>query len=116
MRFLADENISNLVISKLETAGHNVQSVRRSHAGIDDKSVLEIAGLGDCVLITEDQDFGDLVVRQKLPVLGVILLELDRLSNTAEARRVMEVVDNKSENLIGRLTVVEPTRIRSRSL
>ncbi|MGE0009062.1 MAG: hypothetical protein AB7S92_26230 [Parvibaculaceae bacterium] len=42
--------------------------------------------------MTEDRDFGELVVRQRLEVQGVVLLELDRLSNEAEAERVARVV------------------------
>ena len=93
MRFLADENVSRLVIDRLRANGFE-----------------------DCVLITEDRDFGELVIRQRLGVRGVILLELDRLSNTAEAEAVVQVVSIHAENLIGHLVVVEPGRVRLRPL
>ena len=44
----------------------------------------------DRILVTEDRDFGELVVRQRLGVDGVLLLELDRLSNAAETDRVVK--------------------------
>jgi hypothetical protein len=46
----------------------------------------------------------------------VILLELDRLSNTAEVEAVVQVVSIHAENLIGHLVVVEPGRVRLRPL
>ena len=116
MRFLADENISNHVIDKLHSDGHEVVSVARDRAGSPDTEVLGIATASDCVLITEDQDFGELVIRQRLPVRGIILLELDRLSNVAEAQRVSHVVSKHSDQVKGHLIVVEPSRIRVRRL
>jgi predicted nuclease of predicted toxin-antitoxin system len=116
MRFLADENISNLVISVLGADGHDVLSIRSGHAGSDDTNVLAIAEADGRILITEDHDFGQLVVRQKLPVVGVMLLELDRLSNAAEAARVRSVVASESCGLIGHFVVVEVGRIRRRPI
>jgi hypothetical protein len=43
---------------------------------------------------------------------GMILLELDRLSNAAEA----EVVSVHADKLLGNLVVIEPGRIRIRPL
>jgi predicted nuclease of predicted toxin-antitoxin system len=42
------------------------------------KTILDEADSDDRVLVTEDRDFGELVVRQRLKVRGIILLELDR--------------------------------------
>ena len=68
------------------------------------------------VLITEDRDFGELVVRQRLGIAGVMLLELDRLSNTAEADRVGDIVSSHADKLAGHLVVMEPARLRLRRL
>jgi hypothetical protein len=67
-----------------------------------------------CILITEDRDFGEMVVRQRLRVRGPMLLELDRLSNEKEADLVAEVVSIHADKLAGNLIVVEPARIRIR--
>ena len=58
-------------------------------SGASDSDVLAAASKEDRVLITEDRDFGEMVVRQRLGVRGVVLLELDRLSNAAEANHVV---------------------------
>ena len=116
MRFLADENISHYVINALRRDGHEVTSVASDRAGSPDTAVLGIARASDIILITEDQDFGELVIRQGHHVRGVILLELDRLSNEAEAQRVADVIARHPDQLDGRLIVVEPSRIRVRRL
>src|SRR5438132_13269252 len=114
MRFLADENVSRLVVAQLRAAGFDVASVRETRPGASDKDVLDEADSDDRVLITEDRDFGELVVRQRLKVRGIILLELDRVSNAAEAELVAEIVRIHGSKLTGNLLGVEPTRVRVR--
>jgi predicted nuclease of predicted toxin-antitoxin system len=116
MRFLTDENISNFVVNILVADGHDVVLVRHGHEGSDDPFVLNLADQSRRILITEDRDFGELVVRQKLPVGGILLLELDQLSNQAEAERVRVVVASEGELLMGHLVVVEAGRLRRRKL
>jgi predicted nuclease of predicted toxin-antitoxin system len=91
-----------------------VISIRETKRGASDKDVLETAATEKCILITEDRDFGELVVRQRLAIPGVILLELDRLSNVAEAGAVADVVSTHADRLPGNLVVIEPGRIRIR--
>jgi predicted nuclease of predicted toxin-antitoxin system len=116
MRFLADENVSRFVIKRLRDRAFDVVSIVETRPGATDKDVLEIANAGGCILITEDRDFGELVIRQRIGVIGVILLELDRLSNTAEADVVVEAVSLHQDKLTGNLVVIEPPRIRVRPL
>ncbi len=68
------------------------------------------------ILITEDRDFGELIIRQRLSVHGVVLLELDRLSNAAEADRVVAILSMNADKLPGALPVIEPGRVRIRPL
>src|SRR3954453_16909310 len=116
MRFLADENVSRLVIERLRAGGFDVTSISETSSGAPDKLVLEAPDVEGCVLITEDRDFGELVIRQRLAIRGVILLELDRLSNAAEADAVADVVSTHADRLLGNLLVVEPGRVRIRPL
>jgi predicted nuclease of predicted toxin-antitoxin system len=116
MRFLADENVSRLVVERIRAAGFDVSSVRETTPGAPDKDILDAADRDDRVLITEDRDFGELVVRQRLKVRGVILLELDRLPSAAEAELVADVVRIHASKLTGNLLVVEPARVRVRPL
>src|SRR2546423_14434923 len=116
MRFLADENVSRLVIERLRHEGHDVISVAETRPGATDDDVLNAADADGRILITEDRDFGEMVIRQRLGLQGIILLELDRLANATEADAVAYVVSAHAERLAGNLVVVEPGRIRVRPL
>src|SRR5574337_2233363 len=115
-RFLADENVPRLVVERLRSAGFDVKSIGGRDAGASDSEVLSIAVDEGRVVITEDRDFGEMIVRQRARVSGVLLLELDRLSNMAEADRVTSVVSANDERFSGHLVVIEPGRIRVRPL
>jgi predicted nuclease of predicted toxin-antitoxin system len=68
MRFLADENVSRLVVERLRVGGLDVISIAETRSGSPDRDVLDAADAEGCILITEDQDFGELVIRQRLEV------------------------------------------------
>ena len=116
MRFLADENVSRFVIDRLRANGFDVMFIGEEKSGVQDREVLDTAETEGRILITEDRDFGELVIRQRLGVSGLIMLELDRLSNQAEAEAVAEVVSAHSDKLLGNLVVIEPSRVRVRPL
>lgn len=61
MRFLADENVSRMVIERLRASGFDVISIGETRSGAPDKYVLEAADAEDRILITEDHDFGELM-------------------------------------------------------
>lgn len=116
MLYLADENVSRLVVDKLRNAGFDVASVSETNPGITDQQILALAAADQRVLITEDHDFGELVVCQRLKVAGVILLELDRLPRSAHAERVLETVSKYEDRVAGNLLVIEGARTRIRRL
>jgi predicted nuclease of predicted toxin-antitoxin system len=116
MRFLADENVSRQVVESLRSAGFDVVSVSATIAGVPDDAVLAAADVEGRILITEDRDFGEMVVRQRLGARGIVLLELDRLSNATEAALVTTVVTTHGDKLAGNLLVIEPGRVRVRPL
>src|SRR5262249_13862600 len=110
------ENVSHFVIKRLRADGFAVVSVSEFRSGAPDTDVLKAAEVEGCILITEDRDFGELVIRQRLGVRGLVLLELDRLSSAAEADVVAAVVSTHADKLPGNLVVIEPGRIRVRPL
>jgi hypothetical protein len=86
---------------------HHVRAMSRSRTG---RSVR--IGL----LLTEDKDFGDLVFRQGRPVPGIVLLRIDPSRRLQKAARLMAAIDRFGDGLIGRYTVIEEARFRSRPL
>ncbi len=66
--------------------------------------------------MTEDYGFGELAVRHRLPLPGVIILSFGREPNAVRASRVAQVVSDHGEDLHGYLTIVEIRRTRRRMI
>jgi len=116
MDFLADENVPRPIIERLRKDGFAVDSIVEKSAGLPDADVLAVADQDGAILITQDKDFGELVVLRRLPVVGVVLLELAQLPLEAQVERVAQLVASHRASFGGNLSVVEPTRIRVRPL
>ncbi|WP_113888926.1 DUF5615 family PIN-like protein [Roseiarcus fermentans] len=58
-RFLADENVSRLVIERISATGHDVVSVATTSPGASDSDLLALAIAENRILVTEDRDFGE---------------------------------------------------------
>jgi uncharacterized protein DUF5615 len=50
MRFLADENVSRLVVERLRAGGFDVNSIAETRSGTPDKDVLDAADAEGCIL------------------------------------------------------------------
>ncbi len=90
MELVADESIDAPSIARLRADGHVVWSVAENRPTISDLEVLQIATAQQCVLLTDDNDFGELVFRFGLPApYGVTRI---KLANTLPiARRAARV-------------------------
>ena len=84
MDFLADENVPRPIIERLRSDGFTVHTIAEKSPGISDSHVLAVANEGGLILITQDQDFGELAIARQAPVTGVALLELARLPLNAQ--------------------------------
>lgn len=75
MRFLLDESTELRLADYLRAHGHDVKTVASDYqASIADEEVLSLALSERRILITNVQDFGELVFRSRRPHSGVILL------------------------------------------
>ena len=64
------------------------------------------------MLLTEDKDFGELVYAQRVPSSGVILLRYPASTRAAIAQSVVELANQKGDQLTQSFSVVEPGRVR----
>lgn len=77
MRFLLDESAEYRLASFLRNPGHDVTAIAHDYpAGLADTEVLALARREDRILITNDRDFGELIIRQRLAHAGVIFFRL----------------------------------------
>jgi predicted nuclease of predicted toxin-antitoxin system len=61
MKFLADENISTKVVNDLKSKGIDVISLKELGHGLSDEAVLEAANAQGRIVLTFDDDFGELI-------------------------------------------------------
>ena len=94
MRILADENMAPTSIAELRAADHDVHWAREIYRGVPDANLLEIATADARLLITYDNDYGELVRRfGALAPYGVILFRIhDDVPKEAENKFVVASV------------------------
>jgi len=66
LRFFSDECFNGAVFKAMKEAGFDIVRSRDFLPAADDEVVLEHAFAGGRILVTEDYDFGELVVRLQL--------------------------------------------------
>jgi len=91
--FLADECFSGFLTRSMRTAGFDVLRVGDVAPAASDEQVLGLAATEDRVLLTEDNDFGDLVVRLRLPTRGVVRVVLKSLNKPDQAARLIKALN-----------------------
>ena len=115
MKFLLDESAELRLASVLTELGHDVKSIVRDFPrSLADEDVLALARSEERVLITNDRDFGELIVRHQLPHAGVIYFRMTDQSIDAKQARLSYVLERYSNRLREFIVVRErSTRIRS---
>ncbi len=73
MIIYVDENVPQKITARLKAEGYQVEYVTRR---IEDKDILEAAYKQQALLITSDKDFERLVLDERRPTAGVILLRI----------------------------------------
>jgi predicted nuclease of predicted toxin-antitoxin system len=118
MRIIADENISDLLVARLRSQGHQVTYIKEAAQGSLDPTVLALATQEDALLITNDKDFGELVYSRQQAYSGLLLARLGHLTVEEEAEEVAQLIQTHGEGLLGAFTVIKQrgkARIRKRT-
>jgi predicted nuclease of predicted toxin-antitoxin system len=116
LRWLVDECVSARIVGELRAAGHDVVYVVEFAPGADDREVADCAKRDGRLLLTDDKDFGELVVRQNLVVPGLVLVRVGSENYRWVWQRLETAIAMFGGNLFGRYTVIEYARFRSRKL
>ena len=104
---LADENIVAAVVARLRADGWDVVWIAEVSPSLDDVDVLTLAFRDRRVLVTDDKDFGELVVREGRPHRGVLLLRLGGMAVADRADLVSRLFASSASALVDAFTVVE---------
>jgi predicted nuclease of predicted toxin-antitoxin system len=116
VKLLADECCDALLVDGLRQDGHDVLYVKETAPGAADETVLQMAADQQRILLTEDKDFGELVVRLKLPACGIVLLRINPADSAAKLARLRHLLQHHLQRLPGSFVVVGEKRARFRSL
>jgi predicted nuclease of predicted toxin-antitoxin system len=114
LNWVADENIDSAVVERLRAAGHRVWYVAEASPGADDEAVFEFAETSGALLLTADKDFAALCFQRRSRLGGVVLLRLAGLNAGAKAERLLGVVSEEGDRLLGAFSVVGPQAWRVR--
>lgn len=116
LRFLLDESTNYQIAPHLRRLGHNVTAIGQDYpASLKDRVILEIAHRENRIVITNDRDFGEMVVRESLAHTGVMLFRLGSVT-TQEFIQRLDVVLAEHADALGSFLVVSRTRVRIRRL
>jgi predicted nuclease of predicted toxin-antitoxin system len=114
MKFLLDENAEFRLVAFLVERGHDVTSIAHDYpGGLADHEVLAIARRESRIVITNDRDFGELIVRRRLAHAGVIFFRLRTQDPQAKLDHLADVLADYSAQLDQFLVVTE-RRVRIR--
>jgi predicted nuclease of predicted toxin-antitoxin system len=112
MRFLVDECTGPMVAKWLKSRGHEVYSVYEKAKGSNDGTILKIANKEKYILITNDNDFGEMIFRHKKPHKGVILLRLDDNRPENKIDVLDKLLQSYSEQLKNNFVVASEKKVR----
>jgi predicted nuclease of predicted toxin-antitoxin system len=118
MLFLVDECFPKSVVRGLQQRGHDVTWATLVCRSAVDELVLARATAEGRVVITEDRDFGTLVVRDALPTIGVVIIHASDFAGGIKdaAEAICVQIDRLADKLVGSLTTISPGRVRQRLL
>lgn len=114
MNLLADECVAAEVVARLRADGHVVEAASEITQGASDDDVLARAAESGRILLTADKDFGELVYRLGRAHAGIVLLRLAGTPPADRADVVSAVFRDRTADLPGSFTVVEPDSVRVR--
>lgn len=113
MEFLADESCDFAVVRVLRAEGHDVVAVAEIARGARDEDVVALALERRRVLLTEDKDFGQLVIASGNREIGVILMRFGADDRRMLASAVLQVIARFGPRLSQAFVVVKPGGVRA---
>jgi len=116
MKFFADESVDNRITLFLKKEGFDIASVHEHKTGIPDEEVLEFAFRTSAILITEDRDFGYLVVQLNQKHKGVVLIRIKNKTIEERCALVKASLEKYSNEIPDNFTVITSETVRIRFL
>lgn len=91
---------------------HEVFSVYDLARGLSDNEILEKANRENWILITNDNDFGEIIFRDRHSHRGVIFLRLSDKKSPSKIKAIERLLNLYSDHLIDHFVVVNDSQVR----
>ena len=112
MDLVVDESVDALIIKGLRQNGIRVYSISEECSGISDTEVLNIAVANNCLLITEDKDFGELAFRLRFNHKGILLIRLTELKRNERIELTVDTLTKHRHLLYLKFSVLTQNGLR----
>ncbi len=112
MRIVADESVDSGIILSLRQKNLTVIAVSEQYSGIKDEEVLTLAIDNQCLLITEDKDFGELTFRLKHDHYGILLIRLSGIPRVERIDIITNIIINHINELYQKFSVIDNRGLR----
>ncbi len=89
---IADENLHQQFVNDLLADGFAVQSVRAIQVGMDDRDIAKWVLERNCLLITEDKDFGELIFAHKIQRITIVFLRYKKEELTTIRETLRKII------------------------
>ncbi|MGH8717874.1 MAG: DUF5615 family PIN-like protein [Burkholderiales bacterium] len=109
-----DVGVGKGVEQWLGERGLDIKAARDIDPEMSDKDMLDLAVRESRMVITMDEDFGELVYNSGLPHAGVLLLRLEDASGPEKAKIIERIVNTHSDKLANKFCVFQNDRLRIR--
>ncbi len=113
---LADECLPRIAVLKLRELAFDVRYAAETDAQSSDIDLLALANAESRIILTEDFDFGELLIRQGLEAPGAIILFMPELTPEERAVRAVQILPSQGFDPVGQLVIVSAGRVRLRRL
>jgi len=116
MKFLIDANVPRLIGRSLIAQGYDIVDIRDvEEPGIDDDSIFDIAQQAGRVILTRDQDFGNVLLYPPSSHAGIIVLKTRAQPSELIRDLLIDFLAEVSEGeVFGSLIILEKHRYRIR--
>jgi len=115
MKFLANENIPFTVVKELRKLGYDIIRIDEIKKGMKDEEVIEVSLKEGRIIITFNKDFGELIIKKKRKVKGIIFLRIAPESIDFIKEKVIAVIEKFTE-IEGKFLIVQKDKVRERLL
>lgn len=107
MKFLADVNITQTVITYLRKAGYDVTDIKQKNRKSSDIEIVKLALKEKRIVLTHDKDFLGLTQYPKYQV-SIILFRLQIQNAEYFREKLQELIENQSEEILEKsLTIIK---------